>query len=462
MPSVPRPLAFVDVETTGLSPSENRVAEIGVVTVDGNRVERWTTLLRGRGPRELDSAIAWRPVDEHAGAPSFVDIAPGLARRLSGHLFVAHNARFDHAFLCAEFERAGIAFQPQVVCSVMLSRKLYPELEHHNLDALADCHRLTVEERHRALPDAELVWQWWQVMRREFPRRTIDGAIASLLAGPVLPPQLDPAVIDQLPPLPGAYVLRGEGGRPLIVGAAGNLKLHVRNYFRVDRATTRALEYAHRVTQVTWRATRGIVGARLHAAELDALVGDRPARRSNLPLLTWRLVPEAMPCLALVPLADVANQAADSYGLFPTERKARNAIARVAAEHRLCRRLLGLEVDSQAAGPGCAAKTLSQLDEPILRKRELLRIFEALRPLRVPAWPHRGAVGLRERSDLHVVDRWRFMGTARSDHDLHGLLEGRPPEFNPRLYRLLRRTMSALPPDKIVDLAARVRPAAAR
>src|SRR6478735_8080650 len=103
-----RPLAFVDIETTGPSPTQNRVAEIGVVTVDADRVERWSTLIKTPRRRELDSAIDSPLVDEHERAPAFADIAPELATRLSGRLFIAHNARFDYSFLRAEFERAGI------------------------------------------------------------------------------------------------------------------------------------------------------------------------------------------------------------------------------------------------------------------------------------------------------------------------------------------------------------------
>jgi DNA polymerase-3 subunit epsilon len=61
-------------------------------------------------------------------------------------------------------------------------------------------------------------------------------------------------------------------------------------------------------------------------------------------------------------------------------------------------------------------------------------------------------VGIRERSDMHIVDHWQFLGTAQSESDLHELLESRPPGFDRRLYRLLNQTFSRLPPSKIVDL----------
>jgi len=447
-----RALAFVDIETTGLSPAENRVAEIGVITVDSGRIERWSTLLRAPSRRELDSAIDSQLADEHDQAPAFADIAPELVRRLSGRLFIAHNARFDYSFLRAEFERVGISFAAQVVCSVMLSRKLYPDLQHHNLDALAETHRLAVEERHRALPDAELLWQWWQVIHRENARKTIDRVIAGLLTAPLLPPQLDPSLIDRLPRAPGAYALFDEEDRPLVVGAAANLKLHVLNYFRLDRASGRALEHAHRVARITWHATRGMIGARLCAAKQDAVLFTDAKRRLDIPAYTWRLRPDGNPCVALAAIGEAASEDHDSYGLFPTERKARNALLRLARKHRLCRELLGLAGDEC---PGCTGTLSAGCTQAVDRKRELIRIFEALRPLRVPAWPYGGPVGIRERSDVHVVDQWQFLGTARSDSDLHRILECRPDEFDPRTYRVLRRTLAHLPQRRIVDFDGR-------
>jgi DNA polymerase-3 subunit epsilon len=71
-------------------------------------------------------------------APSFASLAPALFERLDGKLFVAHNASFDRGFLRAEFERAGLAFNPDVLCTVKLSRALFPRESRHGLDALIE------------------------------------------------------------------------------------------------------------------------------------------------------------------------------------------------------------------------------------------------------------------------------------------------------------------------------------
>lgn len=447
-------LAIVDVETTGLSPNENRIAEIGVVTVDGDRADRWTTLVNTFPRRELASAKV-SEAGRAGNAPSFADIASGLAQRLSGRLLVAHNARFDHAFLRAEFGRVGIDFSPEVLCSVMLSRKLYPHLAHHDLDSLIQCHGLRAETRHRALPDADLVWQLWQLIHRQHSDDVIGNAIGALLAGPVLPPHLDPSLIERLPEMPGAYVFHGEANTPLMVGAAGNLRLHVLNYFRVDQATDKALEYAHRITNITWRATRGMLGAQLHAAALESVVLATPRRIGESAAFTWQFSPDAIPSVEIVPLSDCrASKASECFGIFPSERKARNALLRLAARQRLCHCLLGVSAHTKAGCPACPvdrpeAGCVGRTD----RKKQLMRVFGSLEPFRLPAWPHRGAVGIRERSDVHVVDHWQFLGTAKSEGEVYGLLEARPRGFDRRIYRLLSRTLARLPQQKIVDLS---------
>lgn len=428
-----RPLAFVDVETTGLSPSADRIAEIGVVRVDGDRVERWGTLVASTASTRTSTGN-WQT------APRFADIARHLARRLDGCLLLAHNARFDHAFLASEFERAGVYPEWDVVCTVMLSRKLSPDLARHDLDSLAAAHGLVADVRHRALPDADLLWQWWQAIRREQEVVDIESAIAVLLAGPVLPAALDPAIVAALPSAPGAFVFHGDGDEPLMIGAAGNLRAHVVNYFRINRASRKALEHAHRVRNVTWRRTRGMVGARLHAAAL------RPRRASEW---TWRFTPEAVPCISMVPL----NEGGESFGRFDSERKARNALARLADKHRLCHALAGVASDGCRACP--VDRTRGGCRDETQRKKQLLRLYPLLRPLRIDAWPHAGAIGVRERSDLHVVDRWQFLGTAHNEGDVHALLDVRRESFDFRMYRLLSRELAKLAPDKIVALGQR-------
>ena len=138
---------------------------------------------------------------------------------------------------------------------------------------------------------------------------------------------------------------------------------------------------------------------------------------------------------------------AESFGLFASERKARNALERLASRRGLCHSMLGLAGD-------CAACEHRDCGSVLARKRHLMRIHDAIRPLRVDAWPYEGAIGIRERGDLHVVDGWQFLGTARNEQEAHELVATRRAGFDKRIYDILRRELPRVARDKIVDFSA--------
>ena len=140
--------------------------------------------------------------------------------------------------------------------------------------------------------------------------------------------------------------------------------------------------------------------------------------------------------------------------MFASERTARNALGGLARRHRLCHALLGVQAGEAAPCTACtldahACACVNTLD----RKKQLVRMLVVMAPLRVAAWPHRGPIGIRERSDVHVVRDWHFLGTARSEIDVHGLLECSPLDFDPASYRLLKGMLTRLPAGKLVDLS---------
>src|SRR5579862_5405331 len=337
----PPALAFIDVETTGLDPITNRIAEIGVVTVDGGNATEWTTFIaqragRARRPRGETTQVE----SESPSAPSFREIASELAYRLAGRVLVAHNARFDYAFLRSEFERAGVDFRSQILCSVMLSRHFYPQHARHDLDSLTKRHNLNASVRHRALPDARLIWQLWQTIHREFPAGEIAAAVSALLSGPVLPEQLDQALLDRMPEAPGVYIFHDSDGKPFHVGDAQNLRLHLLDYFRLDRAPAKALAMAHRIKKLTWRVTEGILGARLHRVIADREISSQKHVSRN-DVFLWQLMPDKYPSVMMVGIDRVSFTGEQEYfGMFRSKCRAQNALCRLAKTKYLCHGLL--------------------------------------------------------------------------------------------------------------------------
>lgn len=155
-------LSIVDVETTGLRAANERIIEIGIIRVeDGQVTERYQQLVNPERPVpyfiEQHTGISDEMV---AQEPTFAEIFPTIKPLLANSLFVAHNASFDYSFIKAEYRREGEVFFAPQLCTVQLSRKLFPAHRRHNLDEIIQRFNIPCPARHRALDDAEVVWQF--------------------------------------------------------------------------------------------------------------------------------------------------------------------------------------------------------------------------------------------------------------------------------------------------------------
>jgi DNA polymerase-3 subunit epsilon len=147
--------AVVDVETTGVRAFRgDRILEIAVVRLDGT-VAFHSLVNPGMPIPEFVAGLTGIDARMIRNAPLFEEIVDGLLAALQGCVFVAHNARFDWAFVSTEIERArGLLLQGPRVCTVRLARKLLPDLPRRNLDTVSYHFGIEIEGRHRATPDA--------------------------------------------------------------------------------------------------------------------------------------------------------------------------------------------------------------------------------------------------------------------------------------------------------------------
>lgn len=254
-----RPLAFVDLETTGATAALDRITEIGIVQVDQDgHVREWQGLVNPGMPIPPFIAQLTGISDAMvADAPPFSAVAAEVFSRLEGRLFLAHNARFDYGFLKQEFARLGIEFRAPVRCTVKLSRALYPEFKKHSLDALIERHGLYAEDRHRALADAQLIHQFWQKIHVDREIEVIQAALDAQDPLALLPPELDPASLDALPDAPGEYTLYGENGQRLHTARVKSIRLRVLGHFSPKKASVRKAALARRVRRIEWTAAPG-------------------------------------------------------------------------------------------------------------------------------------------------------------------------------------------------------------
>lgn len=455
---IPDRLAFIDLETTGANPAHDRITEIGVVEVDGDTVSRWSTLVNPeRAIPEFIQRLTGISNAMVENAPTFDEVAAELGRRLRGRLFIAHNARFDYGFVRHAFQRLGQRFQADVLCTVRLSRRLFPEHHRHNLDSLIERHGLAAADRHRALADADLIWQFWQKARREVDAERIGEAVRQQLKRPSLPPQLPPDCLDDLPEAPGVYLFYGENDALLYVGKGVNLRQRVLSHFSAGAREAREQRIPQEIRRIDWQETVGELGALLLEARLVKArqpVHNRRLRQATA-LCAWRLDEVAAGDFRprLVEGADADPGLNDErYGLFSSKREATLALRKIAEAHQLCPAILGLEKTSAPARP-CPALELRQCRGTCAGRESIglhsARLMSALARLKLPAWPHPGPVGIVERNEfldreeVHVVDAWRHLGTARSAAEMAELLQAQPhAQFDLDIYKLLKAQLA--------------------
>lgn len=437
-----QPLVFVDLETTGANFARDRILEVGLVEVDAHGVREWEALVNPGVPvtpfinelTGIDDAMV-------ADAPTFAQLADQLRERLADKIFIAHNARFDYGFLKAEFARLGINFRATVLCTVKLSRKLFPQHVRHNLDTLIERHGIAVDARHRALADARVLSDLWQRWQEEPGAESLAAAVAALTQTATLPPALDPALADELPDIHGAYALIGADGEILLTGRASNLRQKVLSHFSGARSNQPP---ASLVRQIEWSDAAGEFGARLHETRLQR-------RRKPIPeeLCAWRLrevAPGDFRPQLVTPQEAGFGIDDDLFGLYATQREARQALRKLAEAHFLCPARLGLETEKP--GKPCTAVKGHHCRGVCIGKeavsRHSARLMAALAKLKQKSWPFAGPVALVERDqfgmieDFHVIDRWRYRGLARNDAALQELAScGEELPFDPDIYRVL-------------------------
>ncbi|MFD0913433.1 exonuclease domain-containing protein [Methylophilus luteus] len=447
-------ITFLDLETTGATPLKDRITEIALVRFDGGvETARWQTLVNPQMdiPPFIQSLTGINnAMVEHA--PLFSEVASQLLAFLDGTVLAAHNVRFDHGFLKTEFKRLGINLQQKVLCTVKLSRLLYPQHFSHGIDAIVARHNIVGIARHRAMGDVEAVLRMLEDARQELGEAAVQSAAQKLMAAPVLPAHIDAGLIGELPETPGVYLFYGEHDVPLFIGKGTNVRARVLAHFSGTKATARELRLAQEIRRFEWIPTAGELSALL--LETRLLRQHKPLYNRQLTrerqLFSWRLDPLAQPQVSLVAAGDIdPSQMGRLFGTFKTKQQATEALRKIADRNQLCLRLLGLE--GGAGGP-CVAFQLKRCKGACCGQEPAtihsLRLQQALVAHKLSPWPYPGKIGIEEYNlendlrQIHVFEHWAYVGVADNDDDLQALrAQTSTLTFELETYKLLLKVL---------------------
>ena len=243
----------VDLETTGATPGFSKITEVGAVRIEGGEIVGTFSELVDPGVPipALITGITGITREMVTGAPAIDEVLPRFVAFAADSVLVAHNARFDLAFL--DYELGLLtreAFPRPALDTLRLARRLMPHAR-CSLGVLADRLGLPTNPEHRALPDARATAELLLVLlsRLEEQNVTTLEEVARICEPEARRNYHKIVLTEQLPTAPGVYIMRDARGAALYIGKAENLRRRTRDHFLQRQAygATQALELLEKI-----------------------------------------------------------------------------------------------------------------------------------------------------------------------------------------------------------------------
>jgi DNA polymerase-3 subunit epsilon len=359
----------VDLETTGGSPEDCGITEIGAVKVRGGEVlgEFQSLVDPGRHIPPFVAVLTGITDAMVTAAPSIDGLLPAFLEFARGAVLVAHNAPFDIGFLRTACARTGRDWPAhRVVDTAVLARRVLTR------DEVPDCRLATLarhlhagtEPCHRALADARATVD---VLHRLLER--VGGlGIQSLDELRAFTTQVSDAqrrkrhLAEGLPAAPGVYLFRDGTGRALYVGTSRDIRSRVRQYFMASEMRSRMAEMIGLAERVDAIVCAHALEAEVRELRLIAELKPPYNRRSRFPeRAAWvRLTVEPFPRLAIV--RRVRDDGGAYLGPFGSRRAAERAIA--AVHDALPLRQCAGRLAATGGGSACVLAELGRCEAP--------------------------------------------------------------------------------------------------
>ncbi len=410
-------LAFVDIETTGLSPHSDRIIEIGILVVENNNlVAKYTSLVDPEGPVSpyITSITGIKPSDLES-APTFYQIAEDVWELLSGCTFVAHNVRFDYGFLKSEFKRLGYNFSSSHFCTAKLSRHLFPEQKRHGLDSLILRHKLKCKNRHRAFDDAKVLWDFYKIIQKK--HKNLEEIIKSISKNNSWPAYIPKEDIDLIPHAPGVYIFYGANDAVLYVGKSIDLKARILSHFNADLESSKEMKLVKQVRRIETIETGGELGAFLMESKLVKKMmplHNRQLRKTHQLTYIRTFFDDLGYKRAELTNTDeepiTSENIENVFGIFRNRSQASKELRNICEDNQLCRKLFGLEKTKDR----CFGYHLKKCKGACIGEEAVnmynLRFELAFIKLKIKKWPYEKPIVINEESETKsgrfIVDKW--------------------------------------------------------
>jgi DNA polymerase-3 subunit epsilon len=225
--------AIVDIETTGGYAAANGITEISIFLFDGEKITgKYETLINpGQPIPNYISAMTGITDKMVATAPSFDTVADKIFNLLQDKIFIAHNVNFDYSFVKNHLKVSGFDLNSKKLCTVRLSRKIFPGLPSYGLGKLCHSLGIVINDRHRAGGDSEATTKLFSLLLQNDKEEHIKKSLQRNSKEWILPPNVPKEHFEKLPYTPGVYYFHNEKGKVVYVGKANNVRYRVNSHF---------------------------------------------------------------------------------------------------------------------------------------------------------------------------------------------------------------------------------------
>ncbi|OJV53491.1 MAG: hypothetical protein BGO31_01080 [Bacteroidetes bacterium 43-16] len=268
--------AIVDIETTGGQLASGSITEIAILIHDGQQVvQRYETLIRPfySIPRFI-SVLTGIDDEMVKNSPTFETVAEEIYELLKDKIFVAHNVNFDYSFLKHHLNACGYNFNAPKLCTVRLSRKIFPGLRSYSLGNICAYLNIDIANRHRAGGDADATAVLFQMLLDHDTEQVVAKQLKRNSGEQYLPPNLPKAALDQLPQQPGVYFFHDQKGKVIYIGKAVNIQKRVKSHFTGNKITRQRQDFLRDIHDISFEC---------YPTELMALVAEAVAIKKSWP-----------------------------------------------------------------------------------------------------------------------------------------------------------------------------------
>jgi DNA polymerase-3 subunit epsilon len=344
--------AIIDVETTGGVARFERITEIAVVLHDGQAViDTFSTLINPERSIPWNITTITGITDEMvAQAPKFYEVAKRIVEMTEGAVFVAHNVSFDYSFVREEFARLGYPFSRQQLCTVRMSRKVFPGLPSYSLSNLKRHFGIEAERSHRALDDTLATVRIFEMILAAQGGSKVKSMLRYGIRDAKLPAAITLERLESVPENCGVYYLHDERGEVIYVGKSLNIRKRLFEHFA--DLTPKGEKLRVGVADISYEITGSeLVALLLESAEIKRLLPriNRALRiRSYAGCIFTYTDQNGYRCLAVGKHTSRNAKKLELVADYPKVDSARVHLQSIVRQHELCYRLSNLDVSAHA------------------------------------------------------------------------------------------------------------------